>query len=148
MLYGFDGATVEDARAAVALADRLGALVVTENVTGPWPGAPALALRGATTATLGEIRDRSRLVVIWREDPEATHPRLLERLGLGGGAAARSGAQRTLVVIDDRSTSTAERAALGLTWPRERDLEALVILHALQRKTAGGRAASTGSCAP
>jgi formylmethanofuran dehydrogenase subunit B len=131
VLYGFDGSTVEDARAAVALADRLGALVVTENVTGPWPGAPALPLRGATTATLGEIRDRSRLVVVWREDPETTHPRLLARLGFGGEAPAPGGAQRTLVVVDDRDTPTAERAALRLTWPRERDLEALVTLHAL-----------------
>ena len=90
MLYGFDGATVEDARAAVALADRLGALVVTENVTGPWPGAPALPLRGATTATLGEIRDRSRVVVIWREDPQTTHPRLLARLGFDGEASVAS----------------------------------------------------------
>ena len=127
LLYGFDGATVEDARAAVALADRLGALVIPENVTGPWPGASALALRGATTATLGEIRDRSRLVVIWREDPETTHPRLLERLGFA------SEAPRTLVVVDDRDTPTTARAAVRLQWPRERDLDALVTLHALQR---------------
>src|SRR6201986_1412360 len=81
MLYGFEGATVEDARAAVALADRLGALVSTEDLAGAWPGAPAVPLRGASTATLGDIRDRSQVVVIWREDPETTHPRLLERLG-------------------------------------------------------------------
>ncbi|MGH2895011.1 MAG: hypothetical protein ACRDPM_17340, partial [Solirubrobacteraceae bacterium] len=134
LVYGFDGATGEDARAAVALADRLGALVMTENVTGPWPGASALAQRGVTTATLGEIRDRSRLVIIWGEDPELTHPRLLERLGFGGDAPARSGAPRTLVVIDDRDTPTAERADLRLGWPRERDLEALVTLHALHRQ--------------
>src|SRR5579863_1745217 len=71
LLHGFDGATIEDARAAVALADRLGALVMTGAVAGPWPGAPAVALRGASTATLGEIRDRSRLLVIWREDPQS-----------------------------------------------------------------------------
>ncbi|HEY6523328.1 MAG TPA: hypothetical protein VIY10_06120 [Solirubrobacteraceae bacterium] len=125
MLYGFEGATVEDTRAAVALADRLGALVVTENVSGPWPGAPALPLRGATTATLGEIRDRSGVVVIWREDPETTHPRLLDRLGFADNAS------RALVVVDDRDTATAARATLRLRWPPERDLDALVTLHAL-----------------
>lgn len=138
VLYGFDSSTVEDARAAVALADRLGALVVTENVTGPWPGAATLPLRGATTATLGEIRDRSALVVIWREDPQTSHPRLLDRLGFGAGAAARSAAQRTLVVVGDGDTLTAQRAALRLTWPRERDLEALVTLHAWQRDAVPG----------
>ena len=128
LLHGFDGASVEDARAAVALADRLGALVATEGVTGAWPGAPAIPLRGDSTATLGEIRDRSQLVVIWREDPESTHPRLLDRLGRG--------AERTLIVIDDRDTATARRADVRLRWGRERDLEALTGLHVLQRRLA------------
>jgi formylmethanofuran dehydrogenase subunit B len=128
LIHGFDGATVEDARAAVALADRLGALVVTEKLADAWPGGPAVPLRGASTATLGEIRDRSRIVVIWREDPETTHPRLLERLGLATG-----GGDRTLVVVDDRDTATARRADVRLGWAPERDLDALTSLHVLQR---------------
>jgi formylmethanofuran dehydrogenase subunit B len=87
-------------------------------------------LRGASTATLGEIRDRSRVVVIWREDPETTHPRLLDRLAFG----RNSNADRTLVVVDDGDTATARRADLHLRWPRRRDLEALTCLHVLQRK--------------
>ncbi len=131
LLHGFDGATVEDARAAVALADRLGALVSTGAAAGPWPGAPAVPERGASTATLGEIRDRSRVLVVWREDPERTHPRLLDRLGFGEVESPRS-----LMVLDDQETSTIERADVRLSWPRERDLEALVTLHVLQRKLA------------
>ncbi|MBV9364882.1 MAG: hypothetical protein JOY89_11625 [Solirubrobacterales bacterium] len=125
LLHGFEHATVEDARAAVALADRLGAVIATDD--GEWAGAPAVPLRGASTATLGEIRDRARVVVIWREDPESTHPRLLERLGIGGGV------ERTLVVVDDSDTATAGRAEVRLGWPPGRDLEALTTLHALQR---------------
>jgi formylmethanofuran dehydrogenase subunit B len=121
---GFDHATVEDARAAVALADRVGAVIGSGDDA--WPGAPAMPLRGTSTATLGEIRDRSQLVVIWREDPETTHPRLLERLRLRGGQAA-------LVVVDEADTLTTEQAGLRLRWPRERDLEALTGLHTLQR---------------
>jgi formylmethanofuran dehydrogenase subunit B len=156
LLYGFDAATVEDARAAVALADRLGAVVATDGVTRAWPGVPAVPLRGVSTATLGEIRDRSQLVVIWREDPETTHPRLLDRLGFGvgspaalpparhpgspewTGAASSSwlGAERTLMVVDDRDTATARRADVRLRWAPERDLEALTGLHALQRRLA------------
>ena len=156
LLHGFDAATVEDVRAAVAVADRLGAVMATDGVTGAWPGAPAIPLRGASTATLGEIRDRSQLVVIWREDPQTTHPRLLDRLGFGADSsaalpparhpgspewagAASSGwlsAERTLLVVDDRDTATARRADLRLRWPREHDLEALTGLHALQRRPA------------
>ena len=128
LLHGFEGATVEDARAAIALADRLGALVATDDLSEPWPGAAALPLRGASTATLGEIRDRARLVVIWREDPETTHPRLLERLGFGHHAS-----QRILVVVDDRDTATAAHADQQLRWAPARDLEALITLQALQR---------------
>jgi formylmethanofuran dehydrogenase subunit B len=138
LLQGFDEATVEDARAAVALADRLGAIVVTDCVGGPWPGAPAVPLRGASTATLGEIRDRSGVVVVWREDPLTTHPRLLERLGFGDGSSSRGDGERTLIVVDDRHTATAKRAHVRLALPRERDLGALSSLHALQR----GRASS------
>lgn len=127
LLHGFTDATVEDARAAVALADRLGALIAT--APGDWPGGPAVSLRGASTATLGEIRDRARLVVIWREDPQSTHPRLLERLGFGD--TSRSG--RTLVVVDDRDTATGRRADAQLRWGPERDLDALIGLHLLAR---------------
>jgi len=135
LLGGFENATVEDARAAVALADRLGALVSTQSLADAWPGAPAVPLRGASTATLGEIRDRSRLVVIWREDSETTHPRLLERLGFGEGSPP----ERQLVVVDDRDTATARRADLRLSWPSERDLEALTSLHVLGRGLALAR---------
>jgi formylmethanofuran dehydrogenase subunit B len=136
LLHGFDGATVEDVRAAVALADRLGALLAVGDAAGPWPGAPAIPLRGACTATLGEIRDRSRLIVIWREDPEVTHPRLLGRLGLADQTPSRGPAERTLVVVDDRDTATARRTGSRLRWAAERDLEALVTLHALHRGVA------------
>lgn len=127
LVHGFEGATVEDARAAVALADRLGAMIATND--GDWLGGPAVPLRGASSATLGEIRDRSRLVVIWREDPERTHPRLLERLGFAGGSRS----ERTLAVIDDRDTATGRRADAQLRWPRQRDLDALTSLRMLQR---------------
>ncbi len=124
LLHGFEGTTVEDARAAVALADRLGALVSTGVVS----GVPAAPLRGASTATLGEIRDRSQLVVIWREDPDTTHPRLLERLGFGGATPGR-----VVVIVDDRDSATTWRADGQHRWPRDFDLEALTGLHLLQK---------------
>lgn len=133
LLHGFAGATVEDARAAVALADRTGALIATDGVGGAWPGAPAVPQRGASTATLGEIRDRSQVVVIWRADPESTHPRLLQRLGFDDDTSSRLGAERTLVVVDDHETATAGRADMRLGWARERDLDALITLHAFER---------------
>ena len=129
LVHGFANATIEDARAAVTLADRLGAIVATGALAQPWPGAPAFPLRGSSSATLGEIRDRSQLVIVWREDPETTHPRLLQRLGFGaGGSPTRVDGPRTLVVVDDRDTATARRADLVVDWPEDRDVEALAEL--------------------
>ncbi len=129
LVHGFAAATVEDARAAVTLADRLGAIVATGSPAQPWPGAPAFALRGSSTATLGEIRDRSQLVIVWHEYPETTHPRLLQRLGFGDDASpTRVAGPRTLVVVDDRDTATARRADLTVDWPPDRDVEALAEL--------------------
>jgi formylmethanofuran dehydrogenase subunit B len=73
-------------------------------------------------------------VIIWREDPETTHPRLLERIGFDGGAYSGLGGKRTLLVVDDRETTTARHADLHLRWGRERDLDALITLHAMQRR--------------
>jgi formylmethanofuran dehydrogenase subunit B len=129
LVHGFAAATIEDARAAVTLADRLGAIVATGSLAQPWPGAPAFPLRGSSTATLGEIRDRSQLVIVWHEDPETSHPRLLQRLGFGAdGSPTRVDGPRTLVVVDDRDTATARRADLALDWPEDRDIEALAEL--------------------
>jgi formylmethanofuran dehydrogenase subunit B len=137
LVHGFEGATVEDARAAVALADRLGAIVAAGEPGGPWPGAPAFPLRGASTATLGEIRDRSELVVVWREDPATSHPRLLERLGFTGDGADGTHPSRTpgraLAVLDDRDTPTARLGDLRLRWPPHHDAESLAALHLLAR---------------
>jgi formylmethanofuran dehydrogenase subunit B len=126
MIHGFGDATIEDARAAVTLADRLGALVVTDLMAPGWPGAPAVPLRGASSATLGEIRDRAQIIVVWREDPMTTHPRLLQRLRAGDG-------DRALVVVDDRDTATARAADHRLSWTATHDLQALSYLQVAQR---------------
>ncbi len=41
----------------------------------------ALQKIGRVTATLGEVRDRSDVIIFWATDPMRTHPRLLERVG-------------------------------------------------------------------
>ena len=93
-------------------------------------GASGLAYQelGTSTATLGDIRDRAELVVLWRADPVTTHPRLLERLRLPA-------AGRELVVVDARRTATAEQADAFVELPADRDVEALWTLRALAAGT-------------
>jgi len=69
LICGLTQTTIEAQRAALDIADAIGATVDS--------GASTLAFQelGASTATLGEL-SRATLTVIWRADPATTHPRL------------------------------------------------------------------------
>jgi formylmethanofuran dehydrogenase subunit B len=124
LVYGLGRTTCETQRAAVALADAIGATI---DPAGPLlDGTSGLAFqaRGASTATLGDVRDRAEVVVLWRADPVTTHPRLLERLRLPG-------ADRELVVVDTRRTATAEQADTFVELDADGEVEALWALRAL-----------------
>lgn len=98
-------------RAAIALADRLGATI--DPAAGPAHAAPLLAMQqvGMSTATLGEIRERADLVVFWNVDPATTHPRLIERFVNAPGRFVAGGrADRTLIAIDAAPTATTKLA--------------------------------------
>src|SRR3954451_23105161 len=129
LVYGLGRTTCETQRATVALAEALGATI---DPAGPLlDGASGLAFhaRGASTATLGDVRDRAEIVVVWRADPATTHPRLFERLRLPAES-------RELVVVDAHRTATAERADTFVEVPEGRDVEALWGLRALVREDA------------
>jgi formylmethanofuran dehydrogenase subunit B len=124
LVYGLGQTTCEAQRAAVGLAEALGAGI---DPAGPLlDGAAGLAYqaRGTSTATLGDVRDRAEVVVVWRADPATTHPRLFERLRLPDP-------NRALVVVDERRTATAEQADVFLELPANRDVETLWTLRAL-----------------
>jgi formylmethanofuran dehydrogenase subunit B len=124
LVYGLGQTSIEAQRRAVALAEAAGAIVDPGGGRGASLAHQAL---GSSTATFGEIRDRAELVVAWRADPVVTHPRLLGRLRLD--RAARGA--RTLVVVDERPTATAEEADAFVELDAAQDLEALWALRAL-----------------
>jgi formylmethanofuran dehydrogenase subunit B len=77
LIYGLGQTSCEAQRRAVAIAEATGAIL---DPAGGGGTAFAYTTLGASTATFGEIRDRAELLVVWRADPDATNPRLLERL--------------------------------------------------------------------
>ncbi len=84
-VFGMTGVAVEAQRAAVALADELGGLLIP--APGPWSAVRrAMQDVGLVTATLGEIRHRAELLVFWDANPDATHPRWHERFVDAPGA--------------------------------------------------------------
>ncbi len=124
LVYGLGQTSIEAQRQAVALAEALGAIVDPGGGSGAGLAYQAI---GSSTATFGEIRDRAELVVAWRADPAVTNPRLLGRLRLD--RAARGA--RTLVVVDERRTATAEEADAFVELDAAQDFEALWALRAL-----------------
>src|SRR5919198_82983 len=128
LVCGLGQTDCESQRAAVALAEAIGAVI---DPAGDGAAGAASQVAGLSTATFGEVRDRADLVVAWRADPVVSHPRLLPRLRLD--RAGRAGRERTLVVIDGRRTATADEADAFIELPPELDFEALWAMRALGR---------------
>ena len=79
LIYGLSRSTTEGQRAAVALAEYLGATIDTTAATGHAPSLMALQEVGESTCSLGEVKNRSDLVIFWGCDPAVTHPRHTRR---------------------------------------------------------------------
>jgi formylmethanofuran dehydrogenase subunit B len=126
LVCGLGETDCESQRAAVALADALGAVIDPSDAA-----TPASQAFGVSTATFGDIRDRAELVVAWRADPVASNPRLLPRLRLDRVGRA---AERTLVVVDAQRSATAAEADEFIELAPELDFEALWVLRALARE--------------
>jgi formylmethanofuran dehydrogenase subunit B len=135
LVYGLSAASCEGQRVAVAIADRLGATLDTPSSEVPGPVGLSLHGVGEVTCTLGEIRNRSDLVIFWRADPAQTHPRHLERYSLEpeGMFVPRGRADRMCVVVDREPTATAALADQFVPLAADRDFETLWTLRAIVR---------------
>ena len=97
LVTGLARATVEAQRLAATIADRLGGLIVPTDDSGRSESHETMPSIGGVTATLGEIAERSELLVLWGVDLPTNHPRLLERLGKG----------KTVVAVDSPDAASA-----------------------------------------
>lgn len=133
LVYGLESEAADAQREAIALIERLGGAI--DTVTSSSHAASILASQevGKVTCTLGEVRARCDLMVLWGADPLSTHPRLfshytLERPGM---FVPRGRADRTLIVVDDQTTATAQLADQFIQVPSAGDFSALWTLRAL-----------------
>lgn len=147
LIYGLSRSSTDGQRAAVALADRLGATIDTTASLCHGPSIMALQQAGESTSSLGEIRNRSDLVIFWGCDPVVSHPRHLERYSVSPAGefvpAGRDG--RTIVVVDNRRTASSELADLFIEVEPGADFDALWTLRSLVRGTTPPRGAKTGA---
>ena len=150
LIYGLSRSSTEGQRAAVALADRIGATIDTTASLCHAPSVLALQQVGESTCTLGEVKNRADLVLFWGSNPVETHPRHFERYSVQppGEFVPLGRAGRTVVVADVKPTPTTEAADLFLPIEPGRDFEALWTLRSLVRGVPVEPGVTTGAPLP
>lgn len=132
LIYGLSQSSTCGQRAAVKLADVLGATIDTTASTCHAPSILALQRVGESTSTLGEAKNRADLVVYWGSNPEMTHPRHVERLvNAPGQFVPRGRLDRHLIVIDVKQTETTELADTYIRVDPGGDFELIWTLRAI-----------------
>lgn len=133
LIYGLSRSNTEGQQAAIALADRLGAIIDTTASRGHAPAILALQEAGESTCSLGEVRNRADLVIFWGSDPLESHPRHFERYSVDppGEFVPRGRKDRTLVVVDIHPTGSSAHADLFVQVEPGRDFEVLWTLRGL-----------------
>ncbi|MEM7457734.1 MAG: hypothetical protein AAF456_25640 [Planctomycetota bacterium] len=96
LVFGLDGLSGQAQTAAWSVAAALKSCIDISLQNQERAGVVALQTSGKSTATIGEIAQRSKLVILWFTDPALTHPRLFER-------ACRSA--REVIVIGSQTDS-------------------------------------------
>ncbi|HEX3999799.1 MAG TPA: hypothetical protein VHX65_14710 [Pirellulales bacterium] len=131
LFWGLRRASCEAQQAAVEIAERSrGAIDIAAHGSGE-RNLDTLQTVGEVSCSLGEIRSRADLVVVWNADPVADLPRFFERyapqsLGQPGGCP--------LVVVDSRSTATAAIASQHLRIHPGSEFETATVLWALAKR--------------
>ncbi len=135
LIWGLSRSSTAGQRAAVLLAEQIGANIDTTASVCHGPSIMAIQEVGESTCSLGEVRNRADLVIFWGADPAVSHPRHFERYSVDaqGQFVPRGRADRHVIVIDSEVSATSELADTFVKIPRDADFEVLWALRQLLR---------------
>ncbi len=135
LIWGLSRSSTAGQRAAVLLAELIGATIDSAASIGHGESIMALQQAGQSTCSLGEIRNRADLVIFWGADPVVSHPRHFERYSVDtkGLFIPRGRADRQLIVIDTEVTATSRLADTFIKVPRGANFEVIWALRQLLR---------------
>ena len=140
LIYGLSRSSSPGQRAAVALADRIGAVIDTTASMCHGPSIMALQEVGEVTCTLGEVRNRADLVIFWGCHPAVSHPRHADRYSVfAKGRFTPDGRDSRKIVMIGEAGKVAEwklspsggDADLVIPIPHDGDFEIISQLRAL-----------------
>jgi formylmethanofuran dehydrogenase subunit B len=135
LIWGLSRSSTAGQRAAVVLAEQIGATIDTTASVCHGPSIMAIQQVGESTCSLGEVRNRADLVIFWGANPAESHPRHFERYSVDaeGLFVPRGRADRNLIVIDSEATSTSRLADTFVKIPQDADFEVIWALRQLLR---------------
>ncbi|HEV3299268.1 MAG TPA: formylmethanofuran dehydrogenase subunit B [Planctomycetaceae bacterium] len=135
LIFGMSQSSTEGQRAAVKLAESIGATIDTTASHGHGPSILAVQQVGESTCSLGEVKNRCDLVIFWGCNPVLTHPRHLERYSddCAGLFVPGGRRDRKLIVVDVVATATSEKADRLIRVEPGGDCELLWALRGLIR---------------
>lgn len=135
LIYGLSRSSTDGQRAAVSLADQIGANIDTTASLCHAPSIMAIQEVGESTCTLGEIKNRADLVIFWGVNPVQSHPRHFERYSVDpvGRFVPHGRADRTVIVVDAEETESAKLADIFIPVSPGQDFEVLWALRSLVR---------------
>ncbi|HQX53544.1 MAG TPA: formylmethanofuran dehydrogenase subunit B [Planctomycetaceae bacterium] len=142
LIYGLSRSASPGQRAAVALADQIGAVIDTTASMCHGHSIMALQEVGEVTCTLGEVRNRADLVIFWGCHPAASHPRHAERYSIfaKGRFTDRGRESRKVVMIGEADKVASWKLSpsggepdLIIPVERDGDFEIIAQLRALLR---------------
>ncbi len=145
LIYGLSRSATPGQRAAVALAERIGAVIDTTASLCHGPSIMAIQEVGEVTCTLGEVRNRADLIIFWGCDPAKSHPRHAERYSsfARGKYTPQGRDDRTVVMVGDakqvhqwRLDPTGAKPDVVIPLEAGRDFETLSILRMMLRGVA------------
>ena len=127
LIWGLSRSSTAGQRAAVLLAEQIGATIDTTASVCHGPSIMAIQEVGESTCSLGEVRNRADLVIFWGADPAESHPRHFERYSVDakGLFVPRGRADRHVIVIDSEDTATSRLADTFVKIPRDADFEVI-----------------------
>ncbi len=123
--------TTQAQRAAIAVADALRADVDGATSDTAAAGLQAAQRRGRAAATLGELRNRADLVLLWGVDPRSGYPRYMERYA--AATSSTHAPSRTLMAVSVGGDLAPQGCDLSAEFSAAEEVDALAVMTARVR---------------